>query len=289
MGTHRRLLALSAPLFALTLAACGSPLHLVTPVEALASYDQKVADLKTAKFDLDGSMQMQFSPELIRALSQGNSSAASTLSNVSFAMKGSGAIQYPDRMSMRMNMTIGGTSVEIEEVLAGGKLYIKNPFSGTWMAAANLSQFGGQAGQVDALTATKLPDARKSVTDLGDTKLNGVDVYHYLIIPDKAKLVQQMGNSPALKSPQAQALLQDMLERGSFQLEVWIGKADYLPRQMSVNEDFTMDLAKAMGVLGGAAPSGEKLPAGDVHFTAHIVLSFHDFNAPVTITTPTVG
>ena len=290
MGTPRRL-GLVLSLVAASLAACGSPLaQAVTPVQALASYEQKVAQLKTAKFDMDGSMQMQFSPELIKALSQGNSSAAASLSNVSFALKGSGAIQYPGQMSMKMNMTIGGTSVDLEEVLTGGKLYIKNPLTGNWMSAANMSQLSGQAGQVDALTATKLPGTQKSVTNLGDTKLNGVDVYHYLIIPDKAKLAQQMGNSAALSSPQAQALLRDLLDRGNFQLETWIGKSDYLPRRIRVKEDFTMDLAKAMGVLGGASlPSSTKLPAGDVHFSADIVLNFHDFNAPVSIQAPTVN
>lgn len=289
MGTPRRL-GLAIPLVAVSLAACGSPLaQALTPVQALASYEQKVAQLKSAKFDMDGSMQMQFSPELIKALSQGNASAASTLSNISFALKGSGAIQYPGQMSMRMNMTIGGTSVDIEEVLTGGKLYIKNPLTGNWMSAADLSQFGGQAGQVDALTATRLPSTQKSVTNLGDTTLNGVDVYHYLIIPDKAKLAKQMGNSAALQSPQAQALLRDLLDRGSFQLETWIGKSDYLPRRISVSEDFTMDLGKAMGVLGGSLPSTQKLPSGDVHFTAHIVLDFHDFNTPVSIQAPAVN
>lgn len=290
MGTPRRI-GLVLPLVAASLAACGSPLaQAVTPVQALASYEQKVAQLKTAKFDMDGSMQMQFSPELIKALSQGNASAAASLSNISFTLKGSGAIQYPGQMSMKMNMTIGGTSVDLEEVLTGGKLYIKNPLTGNWMSAANLSQLSGQAGQVDALTATKLPGTQKSVTNLGDTTLNGVDVYHYLIIPDKAKLAQQMGNSAALSSPQAQALLRDLLDRGNFQLETWIGKSDYLPRRITVKEDFTMDLAKAMGVLGGASlPSSTKLPSGDVHFSANIALNFHDFNAPVSIQAPTVN
>jgi len=289
MGTSRRL-GFVLPLVAVSLAACGSPLaQAVTPVQALASYEQKVSQLKSAKFDMNGSMQMQFSAELIKALSQGNASAAASLSNVSFTLKGTGEIQYPGQMSMKMNMTIGGTSVDIEEVLTGGKLYIKNPLTNNWISSANLSQLSGQAGQVDALTATKLPGTQKSVTNLGDTKLNGVDVYHYLIIPDKAKLAQQMGGSAALSSPQAQALLRDLLDRGNFELETWIGKSDYLPRRISIKESFTMDLAKAMAVLGSGTSAGSKLPAGDVHFTADIVLTFHDFNAPVSIKAPTVN
>jgi hypothetical protein len=289
MGTSRRL-GLVLPLVAVSLAACGSPLaQALTPVQALASYEQKVSQLKSAKFDINGSMQMQFSPELIKALSQGNASAAASLSNISFSLKGTGQIQYPGQMSMKMNMTIGGTSVDVEEVLTGGKLYIKNPLTGNWMSAASLNQLSGQAGQVDALTATKLPGTQKSVTNLGDTTLNGVDVYHYLIIPDKTKLAQKMGGSAALSSPQAQALLRDLLDRGNFQLETWIGKSDYLPRRISVKEDFTMDLARAMAVLGSGTSLGTKLPAGDVHFTADIVLNFHDFNAPASIQAPTVN
>jgi hypothetical protein len=44
-----------------------------------------------------------------------------------------------------------------------------------------------------------------------------------------------------------------------------------------------------MAVLGGGASLGTKLPAGDVHFSANIVLNFHDFNAPVSIQAPTVN
>ena len=86
MGTSRRL-GFVLPLVAVSLAACGSPLaQAVTPVQALASYEQKVSQLKSAKFDMNGSMQMQFSAELIQALSQGYASAAASLSNVSFTL-----------------------------------------------------------------------------------------------------------------------------------------------------------------------------------------------------------
>ena len=45
-----------------------------------------------------------------------------------------------------------------------------------------------------------------------------------------------------------------------------------------------------MGSLGAPAASSSKVPAGSsIHATAHVVINYHDFDAPVTINIPTVG
>jgi hypothetical protein len=46
-----------------------------------------------------------------------------------------------------------------------------------------------------------------------------------------------------------------------------------------------------MGSLGSiTGANGSRLPAGStIHATAHVVINYHDFDAPVTISVPTVG
>ena len=282
------MLRVAVPAIALLLTACASPLaKALTPTEALAAYQQKTEQLRSAKFDMSGNMNMTLSPALLSALSRNNPAAAASLSHLSFNLGGSGAVQYPNRMTMHMSMTVEGTSVSVDEVLYDGTIYVKNPLSGAWTNAASLGQLNSQANQIDALSATKLVGTYKSVTNLGDTKLGGVDVYHYRIVPDKAKLASALTSSPANQSSQARTIFKDMLDRGSFSIEAWIGKADYLPRKLTFDEDFTVDLSRALALFGSAG-SAAGLPAGDVHFTMHIEMAFHDFNTQVSITPPPV-
>jgi hypothetical protein len=72
-------------------------------------------------------------------------------------------------------------------------------------------------------------------------------------------------------------------------VEVWFGKDDHLVRRISTDSDYTIDLNQLMGSLG-APSSGSQMPAGSsIHATAHVVINYHDFDAPVTISIPTVS
>jgi len=71
-------------------------------------------------------------------------------------------------------------------------------------------------------------------------------------------------------------------------VEVWFGTDDHLVRRISTDADYTIDLNQLLGSLG-APTSGSTLPAGStIHATAHVVLNYHDFDAPVTISIPSV-
>ena len=74
-------------------------------------------------------------------------------------------------------------------------------------------------------------------------------------------------------------------------IDVWFGKDDHLVRRVSVNADYTVDLNQLMGSLGAsAAPSGSRLPAGAaIHAIAAVTINYHHFDAPVTISIPSVS
>ena len=114
-------------------------------------------------------------------------------------------------------------------------------------------------------------------------------VHHYRLIPDKEKLLAALDNAAA-KNAQALAAIKQVLDSGTMTVEVWFGKDDHLVRRVSTDADYTIDLNQLLGSLGAPARSGSQLPAGStIHATAHVVITYHDFDSPVTISIPTVS
>jgi hypothetical protein len=275
---------LAALLTMLALSACASPLAKAeTPQQALDAAAQRAGQLKSAKFDLEGNVKMTFPPELAKMFGQSGAAAGS----ISLDMSGNGEAQFPDRYHAVINAKMSGMSVATEVVVANGKAYVKNPLSGKWQVSESAG-ITGQLSQPDPLSYEQLLKNVKSIKDLGDTTLNGTAVHHYQLIPDKEKLLAAMEKS-AVKNPQALAAIKQVLDSGTMTVEVWFGKDDHLVRRISTDADYTIDLNQLMSSLG-APSSGSQLPAGSsIHATAHVVINYHDFDAPVTISVPTVS
>jgi len=280
----RRVLA--ALLTMLALAACASPLAKAeTPQQALDAAAQRAGQLKSAKFDLEGNVKMTFPAALGAQLGQSGATAGS----ISLDMTGTGEAQFPDRYHAVINVKMSGLSLATEVVVANGKAYVKNPLSGKWQVSPQSGGISGQFTQPDPLSYEQLLKNVKSIKDLGDTTLNGTAVHHYQLIPDKDKLLAALDKA-AVKNPQALAAIKQVLDSGTMTVEVWFGKDDHLVRRVSTDADYTIDLSQLMGSLGAAPKSGSPLPAGStIHATAHIVINYHDFDAPVTISIPTVS
>jgi hypothetical protein len=266
----------------LTLAACGPSAPAETPQQVLATAAQKVGGLHTVKFDVHGTILTRIPPEVMAAMTnnqaqQGSSVAA--LANTSVDLKGTGEAVYPDQVHVSVQVTTTGLAFATEQVVAGGKVYTKNPLTGQW-TVGDPSQFGLQLNQLGPLTARQILENPASVQDLGDTSLTNVPVHHYRISPDKAKLTTALEANPAFTDPQARKALEQALNAGTLTFEVWISKDDHLLRSMRSEADMLLPAAQ---LLGG----NTQLPAGaTIHITAHLDLTFHDFNAPVTITIP---
>src|SRR3989440_13029240 len=111
----KRLYALA--LTATALAACATPFggQSETPAQALAAAAQKMSQLQSAKFDVDGKVTMQLPPALARLLNQEASGASA--GTLAISLKGSGAVQFPDRMHATMTSHLGSLTVTTEEIV----------------------------------------------------------------------------------------------------------------------------------------------------------------------------
>lgn len=288
----KRLLAVL--LGATALAACATPFagQSETPTQALAAAAQKMSQLQSAKFDVDGSVSVQLPPALAQLLKQEGVGAGAT--TMAISIKGSGEVQFPDRMHATMTSHLGGLTVTTEEIVVGGKAYVKNPLNGRWSAvqSTNLSE---QLSQPDPLNASQLLESAKDVKDLGDTTFDGTAVHHYRLTLDQAKLSQKLQDLPTLKgNAQAQQAFSQILQKGTITLEVWFGKSDHLVRQIVSDarlsydpSDIVQGLGTGRGTQGLPARGATPSPNAATQITAHAVIHYHDFNSPVTINAPT--
>jgi hypothetical protein len=203
-------------------------------------------------------------------------------------MTGAGEAQFPDRYHATINAKLAGISVATEVIVANGKAYVKNPVSGKWQVSAQAG-ITGQFSQPDPLSYDQLLKNVKSIKELGDEKLNGKTVHHYQLTPDKDKLIASLDKA-TIKNPQAIAAIKQVLDSGTMTVNVWFDKDDHLVQRVSTDADYTIDLNQLMGSLGSAPKPGSQLPAGaTVHATAHVLINYHDFDAPVTISIPSVS
>ena len=283
----KRLLA--SLLTALALSACASPFaKSETPQQALSSAAQRASQLKFAKFDFSGQVTMTFPAALASTFGQSGIS-----SSLAVEVTGNGEAQFPDRYHATLNAKMSSLSIASEVIVANGKSYVKNPLTNKWEASSQ-SRGGitSQLGQLDPLSYDQLLTNATFKKDLGDTTLPGDStvLHHYQLTPDKDKLIASL-NKSSVKNPQAAAALKQVLDSGTMTIEVWFGTADHLVRQLVTSADYTIDLNQMMSSLGVPAGSVRgQLPAGStIHATAQIVIKYHDFDKPVTISVPSVG
>jgi hypothetical protein len=276
----RRILA--ATCAALLLAACGAVGQSATetPQQVVSTASDKMSQLQSAKFDVTATLLEQFPSAFVEQLGP----AGAGLGNLSIDTTGKGEAKFPDKAaSMSLQVKTGSMTVSTDMVFAGGKFYIKDPTSGSWTQPDGAQGVGQFTNQADPLSGAAILKTAQSIKDLGDTTLKGSAVHHYQIVPDKNKVADQASTQVA------KDLVRSMLENGSIQLEVWIGKDDHLLHRMKSDTDATVDLKKVMDASGQQMPPGFSLPAGaTVHTVVHATIDYHDFNAPVTVTVPAV-
>ncbi len=100
---------------------------------------------------------------------------------------------------------------------------------------------------------------------------------------DQAKLIAE--ETSALADPSLRSALQDVIRKGTFHVEVWIGVDDNLIRRISTDEARKEPIALHNAETSSALPPGAS-DQGILAIVDQISLNFHDFNSPVTITTP---
>jgi hypothetical protein len=278
----KRLLASLLTMVALT--ACASPLAKAeTPQQALSAASQRASQLKSAKFDLQGHATLTLPPAMASLFNQSGSAAGTMKIDIA----GNGEAQFPDRYHATINIKMGSFTVASEIIVANGQEYIKNPLTGKWEATRGTG-VTDQLGQADPLSYEQFLKNVKSIKDLGDTTLNGVAAHHYQLTLDKDKLLATMEKSA--RTAQSAAAMKQVLDSGTIVVEVWFGKDDHLVRRVSLAMDYSANLSSLSGSMGGSSSSTTGTSAAsNIHATANLVINYHDFDAPVTISIPSVG
>jgi hypothetical protein len=260
------------------LSGCGAVQQAAeTPQQVVSTASDRMSHLPSAKFDMTATMLEQFPQAFLQSL--GPQGAA--LANLSIDLSAKGQAKFPDQASMSMQVKTGSVSVSTDMVMTGGKIYIKDPQTGSVSEVSGGNAVLQFSNQTDPLSGAAILKAAQSIKDLGDTTVNGVAVHHYQIIPDKNKLADQASTQ------QARDLMRSMLQKGTVSIEVWIGKDDHLLHRLKDDTDASIDLNQAMQASGQPPPSGFNVPPGsNVHAVVHATIDYRDFNAPVTVSVP---
>lgn len=267
-----------------------------TPQQAIAVSAKAMSQVQSARFDLNGTVNVTLPRQLVDQLrAKGGSQAAILATNMTVTLKVSGAVQKPDRLQATVSAKLGGLTLNTEVIATGGTLYYKDPMTSKWKVVKRSPTEPNTAAP--KLSYQTLLDTARSVTEItpaNPSLLNGVTVEQYRIVPDLAKLFATIAAGHSETNSSGMAALESVLRNASVSADVWAGKDDHLIRRVSYDVDVTGDLSQLLAGMKPATASSKvpvfSLPAGSIaHVAAHVVVDLHDFNSQVKIQAPTVG
>ena len=266
-----------------------------TPAQSLATTGKAMATLRSVRFDLTGTVTLALPQQVVDDLKAKAGSRGTLLSsNLTVAFRVTGAVQKPDRLDAMIQAKLGGLTINTEVIATDGSLYYKDPTSGKWEALTHGPATGANQEKA-TLSYQAVLDSAKSLTEVSGqpSTLEGVSVDHYRVVPNLVKLFAQVTAAGSGSSSQATTAIQSLLQGVELTADVWTGTSDHLIRRLTYDATATADLHELAAVLAGrSTPNGPaiSLPAGSVaHVSAHAVINLHDFNAPISIKTPTVA
>ena len=268
-----------------------------TPQQSLSATGKAMSQLRSAKFDLNGTVQVTLPQALVDQLkAKGGSQANLLSSNMTVVLKVSGAAQKPDEMQATVSAKLGGLTLNTEVIAVGGKLFYKDPMTSKWQLVKQAVKTAESKTPGSGLSYQTVLDTAKSVTEVKDSNsaINGVAVDHYRIVPDLVKLFATISAGHTGTNSAAMSALQTVLQNATVTGDVWTGTSDHLVRRASYDVDVTADLSQLAGALSNKTATAKipalSLPAGsNAHVTAHLTLDLHDFNSQIKIQAPAVG
>ena len=203
-------------------------------------------------------------------------------------LSGTGEVAFPDRFHYKISVRVGPNfHTEVELVSIQGIAYEQDgvhvDFGGTVTPTWSKHQNPQNLLPVDPFKTLQSLGSTLTPRDLGDTTIGGVRVHHYAMEMDKDKLIAE--EASALVDPSLRSALQDAIHKGTFHVEVWIGLDDHLIHRISTDESRNETIALDKAQTNSALPPGVS-GQGMLAISDKIVLTFHDFNSSVTITTP---
>jgi hypothetical protein len=172
------------------------------------------------------------------------------------ALKGDADFAYQDPGEMHMALTFEGgdqTSVvdlsqfgTLEVLVRDGSFYMNIPFLGGWFVMTAEDMGGSSEAIADILSRGSLFDYESFVGQLGedvqfvgDEDVNGHGTAHYRVTGDLQSLIGSFADALGATGDNAFAdqILQSQLN-GPISVDLWVGKDDFLPYQMSASATF---------------------------------------------------
>jgi len=209
--------------------ACTPAARELTPKEVLDRAADELDKATSAHFMLEqqnGSVQLAAGVQVVNA---------------------EGDVQRPDRLRMNFTLRLAGFSAESQLVAVGEQLYLTNPLNGQWQKAPPATGaprvFDKDRGVSSLLRKVADPER------VGSESIDGVQTQHL------------KGSVPAASFG---AMTGGQVTADSVPGDIWVGSADYLPRQVRLE-----------GQIG----------AGDTSATVR-VLKFSRYNDAVSIEPP---
>ena len=198
--------------------------------------------------------------------------------------EGEGDYLAPDRLQGR-----GTKGLELGETITiGNKMYMRESESSLWRMREfpqelppMSTRFAGMVDPHKNLEFMKSPS--ESVVKLDDEGIDGVKSWRYRTSVDL--LETQIRAMEEETDPELKASLQELVEIFRRQAmtqttEVWIGKEDYLVRQLRI--------ATSQNAVGSQEFGDITIPEG-TRFTVTMTLRLSGFNEPVEIEAPSVA
>jgi len=272
-------------LIAISLGACASPLLAGdSPVQVLSVALQAMSALKTAHVDYTRAetyhlpVDYPWPPVTLGMPPHTYKLDAS----------GTGEVAFPDGFHYMITVRLGPSfHTGMELISLQGITYEQNGVHVDLVSGNTTPTWSKQDAHnllpVDPFKTLQSLKGTLAPRDLGDTAIAGVRVHHYAMEMDQAKLIAE--ETSALADPSLRSALQRVIQNGTFHVEVWIGVEDHLIRRISTDEARTETIALHNAETNSALPPGAS-DQGILAISDQIVLNLHDFNSPVTITTP---
>jgi len=170
-----------------------------------------------------------------------------------------GQFAAPDRFRAKMSHQTGRWC---EVIKIGDKSYVRTEDEAEW---------GGERSDVGCVVlpipeVLKPLDSLIDLEQLPDEQIDGVECFHYRGKADIDSLVEKTG----MTYQQTQEFL-EVMRRTSTNVELWVGKDDYLIRQIKIRVRF---------------PESEPGIGEEKWATQTTVMRFYDFNKPIAIEPP---
>jgi hypothetical protein len=229
------------------LPACNPQL---SPEEVITKAIDAINELQTYRFEMTSTITMD------RETSQGSIQ---------------GEFVFPDRLHMT-TVSDGGTE---EGIRIGQTEYIRWSVSDDWEVSEWRTAISSVRNNL-ALSTVEMLDSLVGMVKLPDEINDVVSCFHYKgIIDTKAEMEEQIANLDSTEpyyEERVQAIEQQ--PRSEQIVEFWVGKEDYLLRQMDIQMVYTEDEGR----------DTER----EVSISANYSIRFYDFNHPITIEPPVV-